>query len=421
MIATGGAAHATQVSFRLIDQNGVELVGSTFSTSAGVVFAGRVIELPEGTHPVRSHPGVLGDPQGAFLSRLDEVFLQGPVRTIDLVWRTAPLTLSVEDQFGAIVEGSSFEIPGISGVIHGGSVTVRVPVTEDPTAARVQGLFSVGLPIEVKPGILGRAQTSQLIDVHPVQEVTIDGDERVFIWPHADLGLSLVDQYGAAMTGAQFRLPGVDVVLPGPTGTWFLPVTDDPQLRSPVGSFKDGYIVESFASIGGRSLGSGLTRTFGLSPLGLAGSEHTFTWAVARGTFHLVHDDLEELRRGRFKLGDVLIGESGDFVALPVNDLATYPSLRGKWASGYPFELSGVGRGGFYGPFDFVIGDRKIVSPPFVSVGGVPIGLRFGFCASRIDVDGDGLGDCLDNCPESANPDQSDLDGDGVGDACDAG
>ncbi len=48
------------------------------------------------------------------------------------------------------------------------------------------------------------------------------------------------------------------------------------------------------------------------------------------------------------------------------------------------------------------------------------------------DLDGDGLGDCIDpdkdgdtvangkdNCPDEANPEQSDTDGDGVGDACD--
>ncbi|WP_179319954.1 collagen-binding domain-containing protein [Winogradskyella helgolandensis] len=35
------------------------------------------------------------------------------------------------------------------------------------------------------------------------------------------------------------------------------------------------------------------------------------------------------------------------------------------------------------------------------------------------DIDGDGVADCVDNCPEVANADQADLDGNGIGDVCD--
>jgi cysteine-rich repeat protein len=38
---------------------------------------------------------------------------------------------------------------------------------------------------------------------------------------------------------------------------------------------------------------------------------------------------------------------------------------------------------------------------------------------SGLDSDGDGVLDCIDNCPLVANPDQSDVDGDGIGDRCD--
>jgi hypothetical protein len=39
---------------------------------------------------------------------------------------------------------------------------------------------------------------------------------------------------------------------------------------------------------------------------------------------------------------------------------------------------------------------------------------------ANLDLDGDGIADQIDNCPDVANPDQEDADGDGIGDVCDA-
>src|SRR6185295_1794316 len=41
------------------------------------------------------------------------------------------------------------------------------------------------------------------------------------------------------------------------------------------------------------------------------------------------------------------------------------------------------------------------------------------YSPGALDVDGDGIDETCDNCPEVANPDQADSDGDGPGDACD--
>ena len=46
-------------------------------------------------------------------------------------------------------------------------------------------------------------------------------------------------------------------------------------------------------------------------------------------------------------------------------------------------------------------------------------GCTVGRCARPPDLDGDGVPDACDNCPNTPNPDQLDTDGDGVGDACD--
>ena len=37
-----------------------------------------------------------------------------------------------------------------------------------------------------------------------------------------------------------------------------------------------------------------------------------------------------------------------------------------------------------------------------------------------VDTDRDGIMDCVDNCPDTPNPDQTDTDGDGIGDICQA-
>ena len=53
---------------------------------------------------------------------------------------------------------------------------------------------------------------------------------------------------------------------------------------------------------------------------------------------------------------------------------------------------------------------------------GGPDTCQAGVCtpgAGATDTDGDGVIDCLDNCPTAANADQNDLDGDTVGDVCD--
>ena len=68
-----------------------------------------------------------------------------------------------------------------------------------------------------------------------------------------------------------------------------------------------------------------------------------------------------------------------------------------------------------------IVESEKVVSRPGGSWGN---SIRWewngsSFTITVIDTDGDGVNDDIDNCPETANKDQSDTDGDGIGDLCD--
>ncbi|MGH7893730.1 MAG: thrombospondin type 3 repeat-containing protein [Candidatus Binatia bacterium] len=67
-----------------------------------------------------------------------------------------------------------------------------------------------------------------------------------------------------------------------------------------------------------------------------------------------------------------------------------------------------------------IVPDGTLCGTPPICGG--PSTCQAGACtpgAGALDTDGDGVIDCLDNCPTTPNLDQSDVDGDGLGDRCD--
>jgi hypothetical protein len=68
--------------------------------------------------------------------------------------------------------------------------------------------------------------------------------------------------------------------------------------------------------------------------------------------------------------------------------------------------------------FDAVLSSDRMVSglAGFYEQGAT----RISFAILELDSDSDGVGDSVDNCTDTANPDQRDTDGDGHGNMCDA-
>lgn len=65
--------------------------------------------------------------------------------------------------------------------------------------------------------------------------------------------------------------------------------------------------------------------------------------------------------------------------------------------------------------FGIFVGPHSSSTPPFETRAAVDVATR----QFVLDGDGDGVPDGADNCPGTANGDQTDTDGDGIGDACD--
>ena len=127
--------------------------------------------------------------------------------------------------------------------------------------------------------------------------------------------------------------------------------------------------------------------------------------------------------------GTTWVGKENNLPDLPVKAILQNPLNRneviigtefGVWRTGNFFDANPNWEQSFNG-----MSDSKVVDLDIRSSDGVILatthgrGLFTGSFANTDDVDGDGILNVEDNCPNTPNPDQADLDGDGIGSVCD--
>jgi len=346
-------ASATDVTLRLVDQNGTLIPASQFTVLtplAVMVQNGGTISLPDGSYSIRLYPGLDGMAQTSHLYR-DETFnVLGSAQTVDFIWLTATLQVNLGDQSNVLIPQSQSHIgkPNVffsQPLLNGGSIIL--PVTEDPSSSPITGTFANGYPVRLNPGIDGALQEAHLRRDEPEEELTVTGSLRTFTWLTATLQINLVDQNNVLIPQAQFTVgtPHVfftQTLLNG--SSIILPVTDDPSALPSTGTFANGYPVRLNPGIDGALQEAHLRRDEPEEELTVTGSLRTFTWLTATLQINLVDQNNVLIPQAQFTVGTphVFFTQTllnGSSIILPVTDDPSALPSTGTFANGYPARL----------------------------------------------------------------------------------
>jgi len=340
-------AWATDVTLRLVDQNGDPIAASQFSTPVGLVGQEATVSLPAGTHVIRLLPGFDGRSQNASLYRDETINVSGTTQTIEFSWKTAPLSVEpLLDQHGDPIAASQFNTTYTVNLgIFPTGTTLTLPVTEDASQPATAGPEAGGYFVRLFPGLDGHPQSASLYRDHFGLGLSDGGASYGFVWKTASFTVEpLLDQFGDPILASQFNTTYTVNLGIFPTGTTLtLPVTEDASQPATAGPEAGGYFVRLFPGLDGHPQSPSLYRDhFGLA-LRDGGASYGFVWKTAPFSVEpLLDQHGDPIAVSQFNTTYTVnlgIFPTGTTLTLPVTEDASQPPTAGPEAGGYWVRL----------------------------------------------------------------------------------
>lgn len=316
------AAHP--VLLRIVDQDGAEIAGSLIRRGSDFYPTGSTVTLPEGQSTFQVLPAIVGGPTVNF-GRIEAVEVAPTTTELTFQWITRPVTLRLEDQHGVEIPGSSIRFAASGGIVATGS-SATLPVSDPAVYPTLFGSLDVSL----LPGVFGGPQLQHLSRPE-IAAVTASTTELDYEWTTKTVTFRLNDQDGNELTGSLFRFVLGTVATGSPVT---LPIVDTAVYANLGGGDGAGYRVSLVPSVFGGPSDNQLVRTGTPAVVTEATDEIAYEW--------IGFDCRLALRSAAAAIvpGSTLSPHTvGAPTFFPVNDPATYPTIAGNYAAGYPITV----------------------------------------------------------------------------------
>ncbi|MCG3153714.1 MAG: hypothetical protein DKINENOH_00304 [bacterium] len=339
---------ATDVTLRLVDQNGALIPASQFTVltpPGGTVQNGGMISLADGSYTIRLLPGLNGSAQTGYLYRDESVFISGSAQTIESVWVTATLQVNIIDQNNVPIPESQFAFFNTPIIPNGNSLVL--PVTEDPSSTLIEGSFADGHLFTIYPGLDGAAQRGFLQRQERIEHLAT-GTVANLVWITATLQINIIDQNNVPIPESQFAFFNTPIIPNG--GSLVLPVTEDPSSTLIEGSFADGHLFTIYPGLDGAAQRGFLQRQERIEHLA-TGTVANLVWITATLQINIIDQNNVPIPESQFAFFNTPIIPNGGSLVLPVTEDPSSTLIEGSFADGHLFTiypgLDGVAQRGF--------------------------------------------------------------------------